>query len=130
MQYLIQKKHTTKSARPLDVKKLGPISAFQPITSEDFKPHTQRAGPASRCKVALRSPHNNYMGPGPWLVCDGVASILPFVPNAKAVAVQGSWRPAGGDLSWWAKELAACLPSLSQCSTRPKLVTASNKEVS
>jgi hypothetical protein len=32
---------------------LGPISAFWPITSEDFKPLTQQIGQASRCKAAL-----------------------------------------------------------------------------
>jgi hypothetical protein len=39
---------------PLGVKGLGPISAFWPITSEDFKPLTQRIGPATRCKATLR----------------------------------------------------------------------------
>jgi hypothetical protein len=40
------KNKTTKSAQPLSVKGLGPILAFGPITSEDFKPLTQRIGPA------------------------------------------------------------------------------------
>jgi hypothetical protein len=51
--FFYQKIHTTKSAWPLGVKKLGPISAFWPITSEDFKPLSQRIGLASRCKAAL-----------------------------------------------------------------------------
>jgi hypothetical protein len=51
--FLDLKIHTTKSARPLGVKGLGPISAFWPITNEDFKPLTQRIGPASRCTAAL-----------------------------------------------------------------------------
>jgi hypothetical protein len=49
------KNHTNKLARPLGVKGLGPIWAFWPITSEDFKPLTQRIGPASKCKAVLRA---------------------------------------------------------------------------
>ena len=45
--------HTTKSARPLGAKGLGLILAFWPITSEVFKPLTQRIGLASRCNAAL-----------------------------------------------------------------------------
>jgi hypothetical protein len=37
-------------ARPLGVKGLGPISAFWPITSKDFKPLAQGIGLASRYK--------------------------------------------------------------------------------
>jgi hypothetical protein len=40
-------------ARPLGVKWLGPIWSFWPITSEDFKPLTQRIGLASMFKAAL-----------------------------------------------------------------------------
>jgi hypothetical protein len=44
--YIFQfKTYTTKSARPLGVKGLGPILAFWPITSEDFEPLTQRNWP-------------------------------------------------------------------------------------
>ena len=46
-----KKIHTTKLTKPLGVKKLEMISAFWPITSEDFKPLPQRIGTASRCKV-------------------------------------------------------------------------------
>jgi hypothetical protein len=53
--FLDSKNHTTKSTWPLGVKGLVPISIFGPITSEDFKPLTQRIGLASRCKAALRT---------------------------------------------------------------------------
>jgi hypothetical protein len=46
-----EKIHTTKSTWPFGVKRLGPISTFWPITSEDFKPLTRRNIPASRCKA-------------------------------------------------------------------------------
>jgi hypothetical protein len=37
-------------------KKVGTDFSLWPITSEDFKPLTQRIGPASRFKAALRFP--------------------------------------------------------------------------
>jgi hypothetical protein len=50
---------------PPGVKELGLIWAFWTITSEDFKPLTQRIGPTSRCKSAMRTTSNTSREP--WL---------------------------------------------------------------
>ena len=53
MHFFDQKCHTTQWAWPLGAKGFGPILAFWPITSEEFKPLTQQVGPSSRCKTTF-----------------------------------------------------------------------------
>jgi len=53
--FLEYKIWTTKLAQPLDVKGLGLISTFYPVTSEDSWLLAQQIGPTSKSKVAFRS---------------------------------------------------------------------------
>jgi hypothetical protein len=65
-------------ARPLAEKGLGAISNFWPITSEDFKTHTQRIGPASRCKAALHIITSNHLIA---LIRQAEAASFHFLPS-------------------------------------------------